>query len=104
MTATLFDQETVGAVRPSDPATSHAVAGLDRTTLKARVRDLLERYPQGLTDFELASHLFADPIVAARRKGSVSKRRHDIGAVDTGRTRPSPDNNDAIVWALGGAA
>ncbi len=85
-----------GNVRASDPDTSHAAAAIDRTSLRARVENVLRRYSPGLTDWEITAALGLDP----HRKPSVGKRRQEVGAVDTGHRRPSPDGQPCAVWRL----
>jgi hypothetical protein len=84
------------AVRPGDPGTSHRAAGHNRVTLRQRVEDVLRLHPGGVTDWE-ATQLLG---LAERRKPSVAKRRQELGAVDTGRRRPSPDGLMCVVWAI----
>lgn len=83
-------------VRPSDPSTSHAAARARRVTLRSRVEEQLRLRPGGLTDWELCSSLG----LPERRKPSVAKRRQEVGAVDSGRRRRSPDGHDCIVWRV----
>jgi hypothetical protein len=94
MTGTLFDG--LPNVRASDPETSRAAASLDRSSLKARVEAALLAVPGGLTDWELVDALGEKD----RRKGSITKRRQELGAVDTGERRPSRDGLPTIVWRL----
>jgi hypothetical protein len=88
--------------RASDPQTSHQAAALDRVTLRARVSHALTQNaiwaPEdgGLTDWEI-THILRLP---DRRKPSVAKRRQELGCVDTGTRRPSPDGRPTIVWRL----
>jgi hypothetical protein len=82
--------------RASDPDTSHQAAALDRVTLRARVHSVLERCPEGLTDFEITAMLGMD----LADKPTCGKRREECGAIDTGRRRPSPKGNPCVVWAL----
>jgi hypothetical protein len=84
------------AVRPGDPVTSHRAAGRNRVTLRQRVLVELSRHPNGLTDWELVARLN----LPDRRKPSVAKRRQEIGAIDTGRRRLSPDRHECVVWTL----
>lgn len=88
-------------VRATDPHTSHLAARRDRSELRRKVVDVLSRCPGGMTDWELTAAC-GEP---ERRKGSVSKRRHDTGAVQVmvdgePLTRLSPDGNPCIVWTL----
>ena len=94
--AALFDLN----VRASDPVTSHVAAKVERSTLRARVRQMLEQHPTGLTDWELTT-LLGEP---DRRKPSVAKRRQESGAVESGRTRKSPDGLPCVVWVLDATA
>lgn len=88
---TLFDN-----VRPSDPPTSHAAARINRTTLTEQVRAALTEHPEGLTDWELCQVLGFELV----RKPSVGKRRQELGAIDSGRTRLSPFDSPCTVWRL----
>lgn len=82
-------------VRLGDPDTSRVAAGIERVTLRSRVdRVLRELHPAGITDWELTDLLD----LPERRKPSVAKRRQELGAVDTGLRRPSPDGTPCIVW------
>lgn len=89
-------------VRATDPATSRAAAAIPRSTLRARVEDVLLAHPAGLTDWELVD-LLGEP---DRRKPSVTKRRQEAGAVPVvdlfGEpvTRRSPFGCQATVWVL----
>jgi hypothetical protein len=82
--------------RASDPDTSHQAAALDRVTLRARVHSVLERCPEGLTDHEITAMLGMD----SDDKPTVGKRRQELGAVDTGRRRPSRKGKACVVWSL----
>jgi hypothetical protein len=82
--------------RASEPDTSHQAAALDRVTLRARVHSVLERCPEGLTDWELTQMMG----MPDRRKPSLAKRRGELGCIDTGRRRLSPDGRPMIVWTL----
>jgi hypothetical protein len=82
--------------RASDPETSRQAAALDRVTLRARVYSVLERCPEGLTDWELVAILGMDDL----DKPSCGKRRQECGCIDTGRRRPSPKGVACVVWAL----
>ena len=88
--------------RHTDPWTSHEAAHVDRSTLTAAVRDALSAHPDGLTDWELVAVLG----VPERLKGSVAKRRQDVGAVPviglSGRalSRPGRMGSNCIVWRL----
>lgn len=99
---TLFDTPTVN-VRPSDPRTSHAAADIERGSIRDRVRAALEAHPDGLTDWEILAVL-GEP---ERRKGTVTKRRQECGAVPAlyagssdQVTRTTPFGCEAIVWQL----
>lgn len=83
-------------VRPTDPDTSHSAAALNRCTLRSRAETVLRAHPDGLNDHELTVLLGLE----LRRKPSVAKRRQELGAVDTGLRRPSPDGQPCIVWRL----
>lgn len=96
---TLWDQLPPN-VRPSDPDTSRSAAVIERMSIRERVRLTLVAHPDGLTDWELLDALGESPA----RKGTVTKRRQECGAVDTGRRRLSPLGCEAIVWTLNGAA
>lgn len=96
-----------GAVRASDPVTSHQAAVLPRVTLKRRVYDALRDHPRGMTDWELARFLFADPVEAAAKKPTVGKRREELGCVARRYscdgppiTRLSPTGQECQVWVL----
>lgn len=87
--------------RPTDPATSHTAATVDRSTLTASVRDTLAAHPDGVTDWELVDLLG----LAERMKGSVVKRRQESGAVPVvidghPLTRPGRMGARCIVWRL----
>lgn len=85
----------------TDPATSRAAAERAHTgpgsPLAQSILEQLRRADDGLTDDELSTLLPSHPV------GSVAKRRLDLTraglAEDTGRTRPTRWNRDAIVWA-----
>ena len=88
----------VSPARHTDPQTSHDAADAhanQRDTDRDKVRVLLSKHPNGLTDFELAD-------LMKRQQTSVGKRRgelRDAGLVrDSGRRRPSPSGSAAIVW------
>lgn len=83
-------------VRNDDPATSYEASALKRNTLRARVLDVLERHPNGLTDWELCVALGESD----RRKPSVAKRRQELDTTDTGARRASPDGLACIVWTV----
>lgn len=100
MTASLFDTNTIGQVRASDPDTSKAAAARPRSGLCALVYTALAEHPAGLTDYELLRKLG----LPDHKRGSVAKRRQDCGARDTGRRRPSPDGHPMVVWSLEGVA
>lgn len=79
---TLFDLEpsAVGRARNTDPATSHLAARKvtrSGSEIMPLVAEVLRAHPQGLTDWET----LAKAGLPERVKGSVSKRRHDLGAV-----------------------
>ena len=85
-------------VRRTDPDTSHRAARTTRPnagTNRAVALDVLQRWPAGLTDFELAE-------ITGLQQTSIGKRRgelRDAGLVrDTGRRRPSPSGSPSIVW------
>lgn len=82
--------------RATDPQTSQSAAALGRVTLRVRVEQVLRANPQGLTDHEITDILG----LPERRKPSCGKRRQEVGAVDTGLRRRSPDGLSVIVWAL----
>ena len=94
----------VGRVRRADPATSRAAAAAVAPDgpLIQRVAQVLRGHPRGLADFELLALLG----LPERRRGSVIKRRGDLGAVpvvdDDGRpvTRPNDDGRPCQVWTL----
>jgi hypothetical protein len=81
--------------RTTDPDTSQQAAFGDRTPLRDRVNMAL--FTAGpLTDWEITAEL----CLPRHRKPSVGKRRQELGCVDTGLRRPSPDGRPTIVWRL----
>lgn len=102
MNATLFDLEpvAVGRARNTDPATSHLAARRvtrSGSDIMPKVAEVLRAHPTGLTDWEI----LARAGLPERVKGSVSKRRHDLGAVavvdDEGR---EVRRDGCTVWRL----
>lgn len=93
-------------VRPPQTATQEvARTRSERSTLRQAVRAALLRHPEGLSDWDLCELLG----LPERRKGSVGKRRQEVGArpvyvmVDGERrvkTRMSPLGSPCTVWEL----
>jgi hypothetical protein len=83
--------------RTTDPQTSQQAALGDRGPLRESVQRILWGFePHGLTDWEITWQLG----LSERRKPSVAKRRQELGCVDTGLRRPSPDGRPTLVWRL----
>jgi len=85
--------------RASDPSTSWQAArdaAANAGNNRARVlRALLDVWPQGLTDYELAALVGLQQNSAGKRRGEL----RDAGFVeDTGERRPAPSGSLAIVW------
>ncbi len=63
---------------------------------KTLVRQILEAYPEGMTDDEL----WLATGLSHKHHGSVVRRRKDAGAVDTGRKGTTLSGRSCTVWAL----
>lgn len=86
----------VGRARRTDPVTSHQAAAGDHRGIARLVYLALRAHPNGLTDWEILGCCG----LPERKRGSVVKRRGDLGAVDTGLRRLSPDGRECVVWVL----
>lgn len=88
---------TLYAARATDPETSQLAAQGDRRTDRQRAYAILSQFPDGLTDFELASMM-------GRQQTSAGKRRHELmkaGLVEFAEMwRPSPTGSPARVWRV----
>lgn len=87
---------TTHPARRTDPSTSHDAARLDRTTLTAQVRRILEAHPNGLTD----DRLWRMTGLGYHRHGSVVKARLAAGAIDSKRKGVSESGRPCIIWVL----
>lgn len=87
---------TTHPARRTDPSTSHDAARLDRTTLTAQVRRILEAHPNGLTD----DRLWRMTGLGYERHGSVVKARLAAGAVPSGRKGLSESGCKVNIWML----
>lgn len=95
-TPTLFDPATPGH-RTDDANTSVDAAQPARYTDRLRALTLHRRYPDGLTDFELAALMNRQQTSAGKRRGEL----RDLGYVtDSGQRRPAPSGARAIVWQI----
>lgn len=100
---TLWDH----AARTSDPATSHAAASLDHTSMRLQVleqlRLLVDAGCDGATTYELQRGLRDRGI--DKEQGSIARRVTDLRdaglVVDTGRTRPGAyERVEQTVWTV----
>lgn len=82
--------------RRTDPSTSHDAARIQRPTLVAQVRRILEAYPQGLTD----DQLWEKTGYSHARHGSLVSARSRSGAVPSGRFGVSHNGSKCIIWVL----
>jgi len=84
--------------RSTDPDTSIAAASSVMTEIgKSKVLKALQKYPNGLTDFELADETGWQQTSIGKRRGEL----RDVGLViDSGYRKPAPSGRMAIVWCL----
>jgi len=89
-----------GGARGTDPDTSWYAAYRDlsrRSGDRIVALDVHYRYPNGLTDYELAAYM-------ARQQNSAGKRRGELRdrglIVDSGIERDAPSGSPCIVWVI----